>query len=51
MSLENLVSVNRLVKHYATSESIRKLIDTAYKAIMQCAMAALWAKGCRTLTS
>ncbi len=72
MSLENLVSVNRLVKHDATPSSIHKLIvaaernlvdaratnisvenrfDAAYKAIMQCAMAALWAKGYRTLTS
>jgi hypothetical protein len=72
MSLENLVGINRLVKHEATPASILKLLaaadrnivdakainisvenrfDAAYKAIMQCAMAALWAKGYRTLTS
>ncbi len=72
MSLENLVGINRLVKHEATPENILKLLaaadrnivdakainisvenrfDAAYKAIMQCAMAALWAKGYRTSTS
>ena len=72
MSLENLVAINRLVKHSATPDSILKLLasaersladakatnisvenrfDAAYKAIMQCAMAALWAKGYRTSTS
>lgn len=72
MSLENLVAINRLVKHDATPESILKLLasaernladakatnisaenrfDAAYKAIMQCAMAALWVKGYRTSTS
>lgn len=72
MSLENLVSINRLQKHTATPESILKLLsaaernlddaqvssitpenrfDAAYKAILQCAMAALWVKGYRTPTS
>lgn len=72
MSLENLLAINRLLRHLATPESIQKLIDAAarnlvdagaanisvenrfdaaYKAIMQCAMAALWAKGYRTSTS
>ena len=72
MSLENLVSINRLQKHKATHESILKLLsaaernlvdaqvssitpenrfDAAYKAILQCAMAALWIKGYRTPTS
>ena len=72
MSLENLLSIHRLVKHDATPDSIQKLLmsagrnladaratnisaenrfDAAYKAIMQCAMAALWAKGYRTPTS
>ena len=70
--MENLLAINRLIRHLATPESIRKLIDAAarnlvdagvagisvenrfdagYKAIMQCAMAALWAKGYRTSTS
>jgi uncharacterized protein (UPF0332 family) len=72
MSLENLLAINRLFRHDASPESIRKLIaaadrnladaratnisvenrfDAAYKAIMQCAMAALWTKGYRTSTS
>ena len=72
MSLENLLAINRLFRHDATPESIRKPIaaaernltdaratnisvenrfDAAYKTIMQCAMAALWAKGYRTSTS
>jgi uncharacterized protein (UPF0332 family) len=72
MSLENLLSIHRLVKHDATPDSIQKLLmsagrnladaratnisaenrfDAAYKAIMQCAMAALWTKGYRTPTS
>jgi hypothetical protein len=72
MSLENLVSINRLQRHTATRESILKLLsaaernladaqvssitpenrfDAAYKTILQCAMAALWANGYRTPTS
>lgn len=72
MTLENLLAIKRLLRHVATPESIRKLIDAAdrnlvdaratnisvenrfdaaYKAIMQSAMAALWAKGYRTSTS
>lgn len=34
-----------------TSISAENRFDAAYKAIMQCAMAALWAKGYRTSTS
>ncbi|MBP9916831.1 MAG: hypothetical protein KBF24_11535, partial [Thiobacillaceae bacterium] len=34
-----------------TSISAENHFDAAYKAIMQCAMAALWAKGYRTSTS
>ncbi|MCP5249541.1 MAG: DNA-binding protein [Candidatus Accumulibacter sp.] len=35
----------------ATSISVENRFDEAYKAIMQCAMAALWAKGHRPATS
>lgn len=35
----------------ATNISAENRFDAAYKAIMQCAMAALWAKGYRTSTS
>jgi uncharacterized protein (UPF0332 family) len=34
-----------------TTISAENRFDTAYKAILQCAMAALWAKGYRTSTS
>ena len=72
MSLENLLAIQRLVRHEAGHAVILKLIaaaernladarvtaisaenrfDAAYKAILQCAMAALAAKGYRTSTS
>lgn len=35
----------------ATNISVENRFDAAYKAIMQCAMAGLWAKGYRTSTS
>jgi len=72
MSLENLLAIQRLVRHEAGRAAILKLLvaaernladagvmaisaenrfDAAYKAILQCAMAALSAKGYRTSTS
>ncbi|MEF8749909.1 MAG: DNA-binding protein [Candidatus Accumulibacter propinquus] len=72
MSLENLLAIQRLVRHEAGRAAILKLLvsaernladagvtaisaenrfDAAYKAILQCAMAALLAKGYRTSTS
>ena len=72
MTLENLLTIHKLVAHKPSRDSIAKLLaaaarnitdakainisgenrfDAAYKAIMQCAMAALWANGYRTSTS
>ncbi len=72
MSLENLLAIQRLVRHEAGRAVVLKLLaaaernladarvtaisaenrfDAAYKAILQCAMAALAAKGYRTSTS
>jgi HEPN domain-containing protein len=72
MSLENLVTIHRLVTHTPTKESTAKLLqaalrnladakvksisnenrfDAAYKAVIQAAMAALWANGYRTATN
>jgi len=72
MSLENLLAIQRLVRHEAGHAVVLKLIaaaernladarvtsisaenrfDAAYKAILQCAMAALAARGYRTSTS
>ena len=72
MSLENLLAIQRLVRHEAGRAVVLKLLtaaernladarvtaisaenrfDAAYKAILQCAMAALSAKGYRTSTS
>ncbi len=72
MSLENLLAIQRLVRHDAGRAAVLKLLaaagrnladarvaaisaenrfDAAYKAILQCAMAALAAKGYRTSTS
>jgi hypothetical protein len=70
MSLENLLAIQRLVRHEAGRAAVLKLLaaaernladarvtaisaenrfDAAYKAILQCAMAALSAKGYRVL--
>ncbi|MBN8451679.1 DNA-binding protein [Accumulibacter sp.] len=72
MSLENLLAIQRLVRHEAGRSVVLKLVaaaernladarvtaisaenrfDAAYKAILQCALAALAAKGYRTSTS
>ncbi|MEF8722595.1 MAG: DNA-binding protein [Candidatus Accumulibacter delftensis] len=72
MSLENLLAIQRLVRHEAGRAAVLKLLaaagrnladarvaaisaenrfDAAYKTILQCAMAALAAKGYRTSTS
>ena len=72
MRLENLLAIQRLVRHEAGRAVVLKLLaaaernladakvtaisaenrfDAAYKAILQCAMAALSAKGYRTSTS
>jgi hypothetical protein len=71
MSLENLLAIQRLVRHEAGRAAVLKLlaaagrnladarvaaisaenrVDAAYKTILQCAMAALAAKGYRTST-
>lgn len=47
-----LVAAERnLADARATNISAENRFDAAYKAIMQCAMAGLWAKGYRTSTS
>lgn len=72
MTLENLLAIQRLVRHEPGRTAVPKLLaaakrnledarvtaisaenrfDAAYKAILQCAMAALSAKGYRTSTS
>ena len=72
MTLENLLAIQRLLRHDAGRAVVLKLLaaaernladarvtaisaenrfDAAYKAILQCAMAALAAKGYRTSTS
>jgi hypothetical protein len=72
MTLENLLAIQRLLRHDAGRAVVLKLLaaaernladarvtaisaenrfDAAYKAILQCAMAALSAKGYRTSTS
>lgn len=50
--LKLLAAADRnLVDARATNISVENRFDAAYKAIMQCAMASLWAKGYRTSTS